>query len=109
MLNDPTFVEAARVLAEDILRHRTHSEFAPQLEAMFVRVLARPPSDRERASLKSHYDTQLSYYTENPDDAKKLAKVGLHRTAPNIDLKQLAALTSVARVILNLNETVVIY
>jgi hypothetical protein len=109
LLNDPTFVEAARVLAEDTLRRGTSKDFTGQLDAMFLRVLARPPSDRERASLQSHHDTQLAYYTANPDDATKLARVGLHRTAPTIDLAQLAALTSVARVILNLNETIVIY
>lgn len=109
LLNDPTFVEAARVLAGQALRHAPNGEFAAQLETMFTRVLARPPSDRELASLRTHHETQLAYYAANPADAQKLAHVGLYRTPPGTDLTRLAALTSVARVILNLNEAVVIY
>jgi hypothetical protein len=108
LLNDPTFVEAARVLAEDTLR-KAGNDFGAQLESMFLRVLARPPSERERASLQSHHAAQLAYYAANAADAAKLSRVGLHRPASTVDLTQLAALTSVARVILNLNETVVIY
>ncbi|MGH7945141.1 MAG: DUF1553 domain-containing protein, partial [Opitutaceae bacterium] len=108
LLNDPTFVEAARVLAEDTLR-QSRAGFAAQLETMFLRVLARPPSDRERISLQTHHAAQLAYYASHPDDAKKFAGVGLHRPAASIDLPHLAALTSVARVLFNLNETIVIY
>jgi hypothetical protein len=109
LLNDPTFVEAARVLAEQTLRQSASGEFGGQLESMFLRVLARLPSPRELASLQSHYDAQLAYYTATPEDAKKLAHVGLQRPAPAVDLARLAALTSVARVLLNLNEAIVVY
>jgi hypothetical protein len=108
LLNDPTFVEAARVLAEHVLV-RAPADFGVQLDMAFRRVLARPPTAREVESLRAHKDAQLAYYTANPDEAKKLAGVGLHTAAPEIDRVKLAAWTSVARVLLNLNETIVMY
>ena len=109
LLNDPTFVEAARVLAEQVLLREPDADFAAQLEHAFVRVLARPPAARETESLRAHHDAQLAYYTANPGDAKKLADVGLQVVSPEIDRVKLAAWTSVARVLLNLNESIVIY
>jgi hypothetical protein len=109
LLNDPTFVEAARVLAERTLLRAPDADFATQLDGAFRRVLARPPSPREAESLRAHHEAQLAYYAANPDDAKKLAGVGLHAASTEVDRIKLAAWTSVARVLLNLNEAIVVY
>jgi hypothetical protein len=109
LLNDPTFVEAARVLAERTLLRAPNADFATQLDGAFRRVLARPPSPREAESLRAHHAAQIAYYTANPDDAKKLAGVGLHAASTGVDRIKLAAWTSVARVLLNLNEAIVVY
>ena len=105
LMNDPTFVEAARVLAERVLP----VEPAKRLDAAFLRVLAREPSARERASLGKFYDEQLIAFRAQPEDARKLTSVGLRPAAKDVDRAELAAWTAVSRVLLNLNETIVRY
>jgi hypothetical protein len=109
LLNDPTFVEAARVLAERALAHETGGDFARRLDYAFRRVLARPPQEREVASLRTFLDAQLATYRKQPANAAKLAAVGLHQAPPGSDAAELAAWTSVMRVVLNLNETIMRY
>jgi hypothetical protein len=109
LLNDPTFVEAARGLAEEALANRAEDDFAGGLNEAYRRLLSRAPSDRERESLKTFYDQQLAYYRGRPDEAVKAVHVGLHVTKLSVDDPTLAAWTSVARVLINLNETIVRY
>jgi hypothetical protein len=107
LLNDPTFVEAARGLAEEALS--AHGDFGARLEDAFLRLLARPPSVRERDSLRQFYEGQLEYYRGAPGEAKKAVAVGEHAKPEALDDVELASWMSVARVLLNLNETIVRY
>jgi hypothetical protein len=109
LLNDPTFVEAARALAEEAVTSRPQEGFPAALDEAFRRLLARPPTDRERDSLAKFYADQLSYYRGQPDEAAKFAQVGIHPAPVSIEPATMAAWTSVARVLLNLNETIVRY
>lgn len=109
ILNDPTFVEAARALAEESLAGQPDAPFGAGLDAAYRRLLSRPPEDRERLSLERFFTAQLDYYRGHPDEAKKLIAIGYHPASPGLDPTRLAAWTSVARVMLNLNETIVRY
>jgi hypothetical protein len=109
LLNDPTFVEAARGIAEEAIAARPESDFAARLDDAFGRLLARPPTDRERASLQAFYEGQLAYYRGQPAEAKRLISVGNHPAPAADDPVALAAWTSVARVLINLNEAIVLY
>jgi hypothetical protein len=109
LLNDPTFVEASRGLAEEVLAGNPGAAFAAGLDDAFLRLLARPPEPREALSLEKFYEGQLSYYQGRPDEARRLVSVGIHPAPPGIDPCRLAAWTSVARVMMNLNETIVRY
>jgi hypothetical protein len=109
LLNDPTFVEAARGLAEEALSDQADGDFAGSLDEAFQRLLARPPSARERDSLQQFFEGQLEYYKGKPDEAQKAIAVGFHVSALAVDPAKLAAWMSVARVMLNLNETIVRY
>jgi hypothetical protein len=131
LLNDPTFVEAARVLAEQVLQEtapelRSESmggpdgrvrpslpsnadAFASRLDFAFHRVLARPPTPRELASLEKFHTEQLAAFRLAPDDAKKFTAIGQQPVPPGMDRVELAAWTSVTRVLLNLNEAIVRY
>jgi hypothetical protein len=109
LLNDPTFVEAARGLAEEALANRSEDDFAGGLNEAYRRLLSRAPSARERESLQAFYESQLAYYRGKPDEADKAIHVGNHVTSLPVDKPTLAAWTSVARVMLNLNETIVRY
>jgi hypothetical protein len=107
LLNDPTFVEAARALAERVIGPQ--ADFTRRVDAAFRLVLARAPQDREVASLRTFFDAQVATYTKDPDSAVKLSSVGLRDVPADVDPVQLAAWTSVMRVLLNLNETIMRY
>ena len=106
-LNDPTFVEAARVLATDLLA--SEKAIKPRLKIAFLRLLNRPPTGEEETLLKTLYDNQLARYKAAPDDAGMLVSIGLTPVPDAIDQVDLAATTTVTRALLNLQETITRY
>src|SRR5262249_12713656 len=114
LLNDPTFVEAARVLAESLLAQPARTD-AERLDALYLRALARPARAAERASMLDFLARMRRAYQENPEDARKLLSSGLAPPPAGVDLArkekeaEAAAWTSVCRVVLNLHETITRY
>jgi hypothetical protein len=107
LLNDPEFVEAARVLAQRVLAGEAAND-AGRLERLYELVLARPPKEAERSSLTAFLDGQRSYYQANPADAHKLVHAGI-ASVPAANESELAAWASICRVVLNLHETITKY
>jgi hypothetical protein len=108
LLNDPTFVEAARVFATGLLAKGGESD-AQKLNQAFERALARSPKDPERASLLDFLAVQKQQYSQAPDEASKVIRIGNAPSAKNSNPVELAAWTQVCRVILNLHETITRY
>jgi hypothetical protein len=108
LLNDPSFVEAARVFAANLLRAEARSDEA-RLARAFEKTLARPVKSSEQAPLLLFLEKQREHYRSAPEDAEKLLKVGLAPAPVDIEPAELAAWTSVCRVILNLHETITRY
>ncbi len=106
LLNDPEFVEAARVWATSLLQREKDDE--ARWVAAFETALARPPRPAELSGLRAFLDRVRSEYRARPDDAKKVLQVGA-APAPSGDTIELAAWTSVCRVLLNLHETITRY
>ena len=100
LLNDPTYVEAARMLAA-----RALTQLQP-LDYLFETVLSRRPSPRESAVLRAQLSQQLGIFRNNRELAAKLLGVGEAPVPPRTDPAQLAAWTTVASVVLNLDETI---
>jgi len=105
LLNDPTFVEAARSFAARIVREGG-SDDAARLRFAFTSATSREPTNEEAKLLTDLLDKHRAYFTEHPSEAAKVRTVGLAPTPMKIDDAQLAAWTSVARTLLNLNETI---
>ncbi|HTM51668.1 MAG TPA: PSD1 and planctomycete cytochrome C domain-containing protein [Bryobacteraceae bacterium] len=104
LLNDPIYVEAARVFAEHILKQGGRT--APQrLDWAFSQALSRKPTAQERDTLAELYEKALARFKAAPADAKRLIRVG-DAPAPEKSPAELAAMTAVARAILNLHETI---
>jgi hypothetical protein len=102
-LNDPAYVEAAQALARRMVREggtSLHDRIAHGLRL----ALDRAPESREVEALAGLYDHRLSHYRDHPEDAVKLATDPLGPLPPGWDAAELAALTSVCNVILNLDE-----
>ena len=103
LLNDTTYVEAARHFAARILQAG-----GPTLDdrigyAMRV-ALSRPPTATEKATLVQGFRYYLAFYEANVVQAQQLLAVGDSTSDPS-DAAELAAMTSVASVILNLDST----
>ncbi len=104
LMNDPTYVEASRKLAERMMRHATQPE--ERLAFAFRLATARPPRGPERAVLKRALDQQLARFRADEDAARKLLAVGESPRDEALPPTELAAYSVVASVILNLDETV---
>ncbi len=102
-LNDPTWVEAARVLAEKSLQAATDLE--GRLAHAFRRVLGRRPTGYDLESLGRMHARQLAIYRADADAAKRLLAVGESGRDESIDPAEHAALSSVCLAIFNLDES----
>ena len=107
LLNDPEFVEAARVLAEKTMAASKTDD--GRIEFAFQRALCRSARAKERQSLATFLAEQRDYYKEHKDDAGKLARIGIAPVPAGADMSELAAWTTVCRVVLNLHETITRY
>jgi hypothetical protein len=105
LLNDPTFVEAARVFATRVLSPDNISD-AQRLDKAFQRAVSRPPNRKESGSLLEFLALQRDHYSHEPDEAHKLIGVGNSPDTHDQNQVELAAWTQVCRVILNLHETI---
>jgi hypothetical protein len=105
LLNDPTYVEAARSLAERVLREGG-STADGRLAWLFEQALSRKPGTDEVQVLTALLDKHAKKYTEDKDAAKKLISTGAKPVPTDLNVSELAAWTSVARVLLNLHETI---
>lgn len=105
LLNDPTFVEAARVFASRIMREGG-SDPNQRITWAWRQATARVPCDGEVKTVRELFDKHLAAYTQDPKAAKALVDSGLSPVPSDMNVSELAAWTSVARTILNLHETI---
>src|SRR5262249_33278136 len=105
LLNDPIFVEAARVFAENILKQGGRGLDA-QLDWAFRQALSRQPNGKERRVLSDLSQKSLWGSRSDPASAREFTRAGEHPPAEEWDTTRLAAMTTVARAILNLHETI---
>ena len=104
LLNDPTFVEASRAFAQRLLSDARVKDEA-RLRQAFRLALARDPKPAELISLTAFLRQQREEAAQQPADAAKFVAVGQSLTMA-VSPVELAAWTQVARVVLNLHETV---
>jgi hypothetical protein len=103
LLNDPTFVEAARVLAARIL-HEAGPTTAARIRWAYRVVLSRFPDDAEVAALVELHAVNREAYRGDPESARKVLAAGQAESPADVDPTELATWTQVARAIFNLHE-----
>jgi hypothetical protein len=101
-LNDTTFVEAARVLAERVMQVESRTE--NRLAAVFRRTLTRPPRADELKILSETYDRLHAKFAADPAAAEKLLAAGEWPRDPRLNTTDHAALAAVCSLVLNLDE-----
>ncbi len=104
LLNDDTYVEAARQLALTCLteHHSDEERFA----AIARRILSRTLSTAELPALRGLLDRQRQHFAVDPPSAKRWLAVGTTTVSPSVNAMELAAWTVVAHTMLNLDEAV---
>ena len=105
LLNDPSYIEAARAFAEQIIRHGGAST-SERLKFAFHRAVSRDITPAETEILDRLLQGHLAEYKSDPNAANELLAVGAKPVSAEVDKTELAAWTSVARTILNLHETI---
>jgi hypothetical protein len=105
LLNDPVFVEAARVFAENILM-KGGPNLNQRIGWAFERALNRKPLPAEEQLLAGLHRKSLASFRATPSAAMQFVRIGEAPLAPGLNPNELAAMTTVARAILNLHETI---
>jgi hypothetical protein len=105
LMNDPTYVESARKLAERIMKEggATPDE---RIRFAFRALLGRPPTEKEVDVLRKMLDRQRDAYRHDEQAALKLLTFGESARDESLNPAELAAWSIVASVLLNLDETV---
>ncbi len=108
LLNDPTYVEAARAFAESLLRDG-NAEPSERIDRAFRRALSRPAQPEEIAVLQALFEQHHAQFLADAAAATELLQVGAKPAPSDLPPAELAAWTSVTRAILNLHETITRY
>jgi hypothetical protein len=107
LLNDPQFVEAARVLAERLLQRLPASDADRNREA-FRALIGRVPDEAEARILAQLFTEQKALFARNPGDAAKWLSVGDSNWDETLPRADFAAMTAVVSAIMNFDAFVVV-
>jgi mono/diheme cytochrome c family protein len=103
-LNDVTYVEAARALAERTLAG-TGRDDNERIDQLFRRCTARSPVPREQSRLLSRLSTLRAAFAADPENARRFVATGESKPDASVPVSELAAWTGIASLVLNLDET----
>lgn len=103
MMNDPTVMEAARVLAEKLVKENGNAR--SNVEKAFRLIALRKPKKEETDKIMDYYNDQLALFTAGKLDDKKTLQAGEYAHIPGIDGKAAAAMMKTISLLYNLEET----
>jgi hypothetical protein len=106
LMNETAFVEASRKFAERMMTESPSASPYDRIKHAFRLALARKPSANEIEVLMTLLNQQRGAFHKDPQAAEKLLRVGESKRNEKLETVELAAWTSVAGVILNLDETI---
>ncbi len=105
LLNDITYVEASRKMAERMMGEGG-SQSEDQIRYGFRLATSREPGERELKTLLDGYRDYREFYASNPEAAKALLSTGEAPVNPTLPADALAAMSTVASILLNLDEVI---
>ena len=105
LMNDPTYVEAARFLAQRMIKEGGTS-IESRLTHGFHLLLGRKPSPHELEVLAAAVERSIKDFTKDAEAAKQLLTFGEAKTDDKLSPAELAAYTTVASTLINLDETI---
>ncbi|NOY40725.1 MAG: DUF1553 domain-containing protein [Planctomycetes bacterium] len=105
LLNDPQYVESARALAQKVLE-QVEGSADEKMTLLFRTLTSRTPSKAELLLMNTAYEEQRQMFTQQPERAKELLAVGDLPLNENLATTEVAALTVVAEMVMNFEESV---
>jgi hypothetical protein len=105
LMNDVTYLEASRKLAERVMKERRASQ-GERIDLAFRLTTARRPTPREAGLLQQALLSYLDEYRNDPEAARKFLSQGESPRDEELDVSELAAYSAVASLILNMDETI---
>lgn len=106
LLNDPQFLEAARVIAERLIQQNKADVDARIIQA-FRLTTGRTPGTEEKQTLRALYEEQLKGFEADPGAAEHYVEIGEGKRDRSLPVPELAATTVLASTLMNLDEFVV--
>lgn len=103
-LNDPTWVEAARVLAEHAMHDSQDS--SAQLSFAFRQILVRSPTEKDLGHFQNALQKQLGFYTQDAAAAQAFVETGKASRDKSLNVAKHAALSAVCLTLMNLDEAI---
>jgi hypothetical protein len=103
LMNETQFVEAAKGMAQRAMKEGGSTP-EERLSYLLRLATSRQPDKDEQAILSAAYAEHLKKYREKPETAKKLISIGEMKPDPTLNAEELASLTMVANLVLNLDE-----
>ncbi len=104
LMNDPQFVEAARVLAQEILKK--DGPLNEQIKEMVLRLFGRTPRQEEITTLTELYQQSLHRFAESTQNAKAVTEIGEYPLDKELDQTKLAATSVLISTLMNHDEFV---
>ncbi|OWW26174.1 hypothetical protein B4Q04_00375 [Zobellia sp. OII3] len=104
LLNDPTFVEAARVLAERVVQDK--NEISEQIIQAYRLLTGITPESKVVKLLEKHYGEQKIYFSTRSEQVKKLLAIGNAPDRSGMLSVEVAAMTVVCNTIMSFDETI---
>ena len=103
-MNDPTVLEASRVLAQKLVSEQSTAE--EKINKAFRLIICRKASDKELSILKKYYDEQLQLFQQKKLDATKTLKIGEYPLNEKFDVNSSASMMKVVNTIYNMEEAI---
>jgi Protein of unknown function (DUF1553) len=108
LMNDPQFLEAARMLGERMMKETDGNE-AAQISFAFKVLTGRKPQEEELTILKNLYEEEFKIFEKDRKKAKDWLSVGEHPVDKSLDKTELATCAFIASTIMNFDEFVIKY
>ena len=108
LLNDPSYVEAAKIFAVRIIKEGGNS-VGERINWLYRWTLSRQPTPTEATIMTTLFEKHRDEYRQDTVAAGQLANTGERPVPEDVAQDELAAWTSVARVVLNLHEAIMRY
>ncbi len=104
MMNDPTVLEASRVMAQHLVEEKKDEDY--NLTKAFRLIICRKPTVKELDILKSYYDEELPLLQQNKLSADTTLQQGEHVQDDKVDKNATAALMKTIGMIYNMDEAI---